>query len=84
MISIFSNYTGINLLVVLIAYFIAIVFSISLHEFSHAFVAYKCGDDTAKLMGRLTINPIKHFDILGALSFLFIGLYFIGTITIFP
>ena len=73
MISIFSTYSGLPLVTVLIAYFIAIIFSISLHEYSHAFVAYKCGDDTAKLMGRLTINPIKHFDIFGALCFLFIG-----------
>ena len=38
---------------------------ITLHELSHGFVAYKLGDDTAKRMGRLTLNPIKHIDILG-------------------
>ena len=73
MLSIISSYSGLTLIVVLLAYFIAIVFSISIHEFSHAFVAHKFGDDTAKMLGRLTINPAKHFDILGALSFLFIG-----------
>ncbi len=73
MLSIISYYSGLTLIAVLIAYFLAIVFSISIHEFSHAYVAYKNGDDTAKMLGRLSINPIKHFDALGALSFLFFG-----------
>lgn len=38
---------------------------ITLHELSHGFVAYRLGDDTAKNMGRLTLNPIKHIDIFG-------------------
>ncbi|MBP3484856.1 MAG: site-2 protease family protein [Oscillospiraceae bacterium] len=38
---------------------------ITLHELSHGFVAYKLGDNTAKNMGRLTLNPIKHIDIFG-------------------
>ena len=38
---------------------------ITLHELSHGYVAYRMGDDTAKRMGRLTLNPIKHIDIVG-------------------
>lgn len=38
---------------------------ITFHEVSHGFVAYKLGDTTAKDMGRLTLNPLKHIDILG-------------------
>ena len=38
---------------------------ITLHETAHGFVAYKLGDDTAKRMGRLTLNPLKHIDIFG-------------------
>ena len=38
---------------------------ITLHELSHGFVAYKLGDNTAKNMGRLTLNPIKHIDLVG-------------------
>lgn len=38
---------------------------ITLHELSHGYVAYKLGDNTAKNMGRLTLNPIKHIDIFG-------------------
>lgn len=43
----------------------SILFSISIHEFGHAFVAYLNGDDTAKNMGRMTINPLSHLDIVG-------------------
>jgi len=38
---------------------------ITLHELAHGFVAWRMGDDTAKLAGRLTLNPIKHIDIMG-------------------
>jgi Zn-dependent protease len=45
------------------------------HEFSHAFVAYRLGDGTAKMFGRLTLNPIAHFDPVGGtlLALTFIG-----------
>ncbi|MBO4675162.1 MAG: site-2 protease family protein [Elusimicrobiaceae bacterium] len=42
-------------------------FSIVLHEFAHGFVAYRLGDDTAYLSDRLTLNPLKHVDIMGTL-----------------
>ena len=43
----------------------AAIIGLTVHEFSHAFAAYKLGDDTAKKEGRLTMNPIKHIDWLG-------------------
>ena len=43
----------------------AILFSLTVHEFSHAYTAYKFGDSTAKDMGRLTLNPLAHLDLLG-------------------
>ncbi len=46
---------------------------IILHEMSHAYVAYRLGDNTAKEMGRLTLNPLKHLDIFGLLAMMFIG-----------
>ncbi|MFM2106166.1 MAG: hypothetical protein RL338_1198 [Chloroflexota bacterium] len=49
----------------LVAFFLLVGFPV--HEFAHAFVAYRLGDGTAKLFGRLTLNPIAHFDPLGAL-----------------
>lgn len=47
-----------------------ILISLSFHEYSHAYVAYRLGDPTAKNMGRLTLNPLKHLDILGAIMLL--------------
>lgn len=44
-----------------------LLFSIILHEYSHGYIAYKNGDDTAYLMGRLTFNPIKHIDMVGTI-----------------
>ena len=46
---------------------IILLFSIILHEYSHGFIAYKNGDDTAYLMGRLTFNPLKHIDPVGTI-----------------
>lgn len=50
-----------------------IIIGITIHEFSHALVAYRLGDPTAKLAGRLTLNPASHLDPLGTFSLLFIG-----------
>ena len=50
-----------------------IMLSLSLHELSHGFVAYKLGDGTAKAFGRLTLNPIKHLDPLGTVFMVFFG-----------
>lgn len=61
-------------------YVIPLIFAISLHEVAHAYVAYRHGDDTAKLMGRLSINPINHIDPLGTIFFPLIGIIFGGFI----
>lgn len=56
--------------------------SLTVHELAHAFVAYKTGDSTAKDAGRLTVNPIKHLDLVGSVMMPFIsfasGLLLIG------
>jgi len=49
------------------------VLALSLHEFAHAWVAHRCGDDTAKVMGRMTVNPMKHLDLLGTILMLVVG-----------
>lgn len=68
-----SGGTGTEKLIIALAYFLAIIIGIMAHELSHAFVAYKCGDDTPKLTGRLSLNPARHFDAMGSLSFLLVG-----------
>lgn len=47
---------------VLLIYFVIILVSVSIHEAAHAFTSYFLGDDTAKLQGRLSFNPLKHID----------------------
>ena len=51
---------------------VAILFSLILHECAHGWVAYKCGDPTAKMLGRLTLNPMKHLDPIGTICMLFL------------
>lgn len=47
--------------------------SLSLHETAHGFIAYKCGDDTARNFGRITLNPLKHLDPIGFLCMALVG-----------
>lgn len=44
------------------------------HEVSHGYIAWRFGDPTARMLGRLTLNPIKHIDIVGTLMIFFIGI----------
>ncbi len=55
-------------------FLLALVISLSIHEFSHAWSAYELGDTTAKNQGRLTLNPLAHLDPLGAVMILFMAL----------
>lgn len=45
---------------------LAVLIILAIHEYSHAYIAYKLGDNTAKSCGRLTLNPLKHLDPIGA------------------
>ena len=60
-------------IVKLLAQFLAVMIVITFHEFAHAYVANKCGDPTARFSGRMTLNPTKHFDLLGILMFALAG-----------
>jgi Zn-dependent protease len=51
--------------IILIGIFLLVAFPV--HEFFHAYAAYRLGDGTAKMFGRLTLNPVVHFDPLGGL-----------------
>jgi Zn-dependent protease len=65
--------------IIMIAIFLLVAFPV--HEFSHAFVAYRLGDGTAKMFGRLTLNPVVHFDPMGGLFLVITA--FLGTGLIF-
>lgn len=68
-------YQGKEYIIACLLYLLAMVVSFTLHEFAHAYTAYKCGDNTPKFQGRLTLNPIAHIDPIG---FIFTALFFIG------
>ncbi|KHF33991.1 Peptidase family M50 [Paenibacillus sp. P1XP2] len=54
-------------------YLVVLVIAFTVHEFSHAYFANKFGDPTAKLLGRVTLNPAVHFDLLGIILLLIAG-----------
>lgn len=56
-----------------VAFVIAIVLGITVHEFMHAYAAHRLGDDTGRLMGRMTLNPLAHFDLFGTLLLVVAG-----------
>ena len=63
---------------------ITLVFSLSFHEFAHAYAAYKLGDNTAAYQGRLTLNPLAHLDPVGSLMLLFIGFGYAKPVPVNP
>jgi len=59
--------------VIFIAWLLAIIYAITIHEFAHALAAYWQGDSTAKEMGRLTLNPLAHVELTGLIVLIFAG-----------
>ncbi|MCK9574949.1 MAG: site-2 protease family protein [Clostridia bacterium] len=70
-----SDMSGIQILIYLLSFLLAILFALSLHEYAHAYIAVKQGDITPKALGRLSLNPLRHIDPLG---FLFLMLFGFG------
>lgn len=61
-----------------------VLFINPIHEYAHAFAAYKLGDNTAKNEGRLTLNPLASFDLFGTLMFLLVGIGWAKPVPINP
>jgi Zn-dependent protease len=57
----------------LISRIVTLIIALTVHECAHAFIAYRFGDTTARDAGRLTLNPLKHLDVLGSLMLLLVG-----------
>lgn len=57
----------------ILAFAIALIPAFTIHEFAHAWMAWRLGDSTAKDLGRLTLNPLKHLDVLGTLMVFVVG-----------
>lgn len=58
-------YNGKNFIIASLLYLLILIITFTVHEFAHAYVAYKSGDTTPKMMGRVTLNPLAHIDPLG-------------------
>ena len=66
-------FDNLSLPTILVSY-VALLFSLSVHEASHATAAYLLEDDTAASLGRMTLNPIAHIDLLGTVIFPLLGM----------
>jgi Zn-dependent protease len=60
----------------LVIYMVVLLLAISAHEAAHAWMSYKFGDDTARLLGRVTLNPVAHTDPIGTLLIPIVGFVF--------
>ncbi|HEV8426655.1 MAG TPA: site-2 protease family protein [Pyrinomonadaceae bacterium] len=60
----------------LVIYMVVLLLAISAHEAAHAWMSYKFGDDTARLLGRVTLNPVAHTDPIGTLLIPIVGFIF--------
>ena len=63
---------------------VALLMSLILHEIAHGYVALKCGDPTAKWMGRLSLDPRKHLDPIGTICMFFLGIGWAKPVPINP
>ena len=68
-----GNYTMLDVIAYIFSTLTIIFLVLPLHECAHSFMAYKMGDDTSRRMGRMTLNPMKHIDYMGAALMLIIG-----------
>ena len=71
-------------IIVIISLAIAVVISMVLHELAHGYVALWNGDMTAKVNGRLTLNPLAHFDIFGFFMFMVVGFGYAKPVPVNP
>jgi len=69
---------------VLIILVFCLIFALTFHEFGHAYVAHICGDDTAKIAGRMTLNPIVHLDLFGSLMLFMVGFGYARPVPVNP
>ena len=69
---------------VLIILAFCLIFALTFHEFGHAYIAYLCGDDTAKSAGRMSLNPLVHLDIFGSIMVLIAGFGYARPVPVNP
>ena len=69
---------------VLIILAFCLIFALTFHEFGHAYIAYLCGDDTAKSAGRMSLNPLVHLDLFGSIMVLIAGFGYARPVPVNP
>ena len=79
-----SAYSPVQKILLLVAFVASVIFAISLHEVAHGYAALKMGDPTAKVQGRLTLNPLAHFEPIGLLMFVIVGFGFARPVPVNP
>lgn len=80
----FRNGFSIDLLMNLLARVFVVFCTLPVHEYAHALIATKLGDDTARLKGRLTLAPLAHIDIMGALMIFLVGFGYAKPVPVNP
>lgn len=81
---ILRNGFSMNTVLTLCARVFVVFCTLPVHEYAHAFVSTKLGDDTARLKGRLTLAPLAHIDLIGALMILLVGIGYAKPVPVNP
>lgn len=84
LLDLFTNGFGINTIMSLMARVFVVFCTLPIHEYAHAYVATKLGDDTPRLKGRLTLNPLAHLDVMGALMIFLVGFGYAKPVPVNP
>lgn len=79
-----GNYSGIQIIASLFSLAFVVFCTMPVHEFAHAFVATKLGDQTPRLSGRLTLNPMAHIDPIGAIMIMLVGFGYAKPVQVNP
>lgn len=84
MLSLLREGDYLSLMILLLSKCFVVFCCMPIHELAHGFIAYKCGDDTAKLKGRLTINPFAHLDWIGTIMIFLFGIGYANPVPVNP
>lgn len=80
----FSRWTNPDYWIMVLLALPGMLAGLTFHEYAHAWVANKMGDETAKMMGRLTLNPLRHLNIIGTLAIVLFGFGWAKPVPISP
>ena len=84
LIQMFQDGDYLSLMIVIMSKAFVVFCCLPIHELAHAIVANKCGDDTARLQGRLTLNPFAHLDFVGTVMIFFFGIGYAKPVPVNP